>query len=228
VRTAGPDGARVTFGRAEGAPYRHVQLREPTVSRAHAEMTFHQSVPASNGSGSRGTSGTPARWRLENLSSTNPVVINGRSLDANGGATASACSSQNGDASAGATGGAMATAGARDGGRRLQKLWDRREVRGIAAPRPRRRVSLGGRPPAAVPAEEREIEVRDADDGANQVARLAQPAQPHPRAVPRATDDEVKTRFQHEQTFSGYSTQRTQSTQRAGKVFSLCPLWSLC
>jgi pSer/pThr/pTyr-binding forkhead associated (FHA) protein len=89
VRTAGPDGARVTFGRAEGAPYRHVQLREPTVSRAHAEMTFHQAVPASNGSGSRGTSGTPAYWRLENLSSTNPVTVNGRALDALGGVGAS-------------------------------------------------------------------------------------------------------------------------------------------
>jgi hypothetical protein len=89
VRTAGPDGARVTFGRAEGAPYRHVQLREPTVSRAHAEMTFHQSTPASNGSGLRGTSGTPAHWRLENLSSTNPVIVNGRALDSRGGAGAS-------------------------------------------------------------------------------------------------------------------------------------------
>lgn len=89
VRTAGPDGARVTFGRAEGAPYRHVQLREPTVSRAHAEMTFHQSAPASNGSGSRGTSGTQAHWRLENLSSTNPVTVNGRAMDSRGGADAS-------------------------------------------------------------------------------------------------------------------------------------------
>jgi hypothetical protein len=89
VRTAGPDGARVTFGRAEGAPYRHVQLREPTVSRAHAEMTFHQSVPALNGSGPRGTNGTPAHWRLENLSSTNPVTVNGRALDSRGGPGAS-------------------------------------------------------------------------------------------------------------------------------------------
>jgi hypothetical protein len=89
VRTAGPDGARVTFGRAEGAAYRHVQHREPTVSRAHAEMTFHQAVPASNGSGSRGTSGTPAHWRLENLSSTNPVTVNGRALGSRGGAGAS-------------------------------------------------------------------------------------------------------------------------------------------
>jgi hypothetical protein len=41
-----------------------------------------------SGTGSRDASS--ARWRLENLSSTNPVVVNGRSLDANGGATASA------------------------------------------------------------------------------------------------------------------------------------------
>ena len=30
-----------------------------------------------------------ARWRLENLSATNPVVVNGRPLDANGGVTSS-------------------------------------------------------------------------------------------------------------------------------------------
>ena len=29
------------------------------------------------------------RWRLENLSSTNPVVVNGRSLDLDGGAATS-------------------------------------------------------------------------------------------------------------------------------------------
>ena len=83
VRTGGPDGTCITFGRADGPPYRHVQLREPTVSRSHARMVLDQS-----GTGSRDASS--ARWRLENLSSTNPVVVNGRSLDANGGATASA------------------------------------------------------------------------------------------------------------------------------------------
>jgi hypothetical protein len=86
VRTPGPDGARVTFGRAEGAPYRHVQLREPTVSRAHARMTLE------NGSGPVSGKSTPpgplngVRWRLENLSATNPVVVNGRPLAADGGA----------------------------------------------------------------------------------------------------------------------------------------------
>jgi hypothetical protein len=89
VRTSGPDGTRVTFGRAEGAPYRHVQLREPTVSRAHARMALEQ-AGGSNGSPSRGTEGdaTP-RWRLENLSSTNPVVVNGTPLDADGGSNSS-------------------------------------------------------------------------------------------------------------------------------------------
>jgi hypothetical protein len=85
VRTPGPDGTRVTFGRAEGAPYRHVQLREPTVSRTHACMTLDARTPAPAGgdgrAASNGTSETP-RWRLENLSATNPVVVNGRPLAA--------------------------------------------------------------------------------------------------------------------------------------------------
>jgi len=85
VRTPGPDGTRVTFGRAEGAPYRHVQLREPTVSRAHARMTLENGLssggapPGSNGSHANGP-----RWRLENLSATNPVVVNGQPLAADG------------------------------------------------------------------------------------------------------------------------------------------------
>jgi pSer/pThr/pTyr-binding forkhead associated (FHA) protein len=89
VRTEGPDGTRITFGRADGAPYRHVQLREPTVSRAHAQMVYEQIPLASNGSGSRGTTGAGFHWRLENLSSTNPVSVNGRVLNAQGGPTAS-------------------------------------------------------------------------------------------------------------------------------------------
>jgi hypothetical protein len=89
VRTEGPDGTRITFGRAEGAPYRHVQLTEPTVSRAHAQMTFEPATASSNGSAPRGSTGSPARWRLENLSSTNPVTVNGRALDSRGGLGAS-------------------------------------------------------------------------------------------------------------------------------------------
>ncbi len=67
VKTAGPDADTITFGRLEGPPYRHVQLREPTVSRQHAKMTL------------RG--GT---WYLENLSGTNPVVVNGNALSGQG------------------------------------------------------------------------------------------------------------------------------------------------
>jgi hypothetical protein len=89
VRTAGPDGTRVTFGRAEGAPYRHVQLREPTVSRVHARMSLVQ-PGAVNGSALIGsTAGTGPRWLLENLSSTNPVVVNGAPLEAEGGVRSS-------------------------------------------------------------------------------------------------------------------------------------------
>jgi hypothetical protein len=86
VRTPGPDGTRVTFGRADGAPYRHVQLREPTVSRAHARMTL-ESSSSTGGGPSQSSNG--ARWRLENLSATNPVVVNGRPLAADGGASGS-------------------------------------------------------------------------------------------------------------------------------------------
>jgi hypothetical protein len=85
VRTAGPDGTRITFGRAEGAPYRHVQLREPTVSRAHARMSLDVSV----GGTPRTMPGNTGRWTLENLSSTNPVVVNGKALGSDGTAGAS-------------------------------------------------------------------------------------------------------------------------------------------
>lgn len=67
VRAFGPDGAVVTFGRADGPPYRHVQLREGTVSRAHARMSLESGA-----------------WRLTNLSLTNPVMINGVPLGAEG------------------------------------------------------------------------------------------------------------------------------------------------
>lgn len=70
VRTPGPDGTTITFGRAEGAQYRHVQLHIPTVSRMHAKLFLD------------GTS-----WSLTNLSATNPVVVNGIPL-AGEGATA--------------------------------------------------------------------------------------------------------------------------------------------
>jgi pSer/pThr/pTyr-binding forkhead associated (FHA) protein len=54
----------VTFGRGDGPPYRHVQLRAPTVSRMHARLTMQPG-------------GT---WTLENLSTTNPVVLNGTQI----------------------------------------------------------------------------------------------------------------------------------------------------
>lgn len=63
VKTAGADAETITFGRLEGPPYRHVQLREPTVSRQHARMTLRDGT-----------------WHLENLSSTNPVIVNGIAL----------------------------------------------------------------------------------------------------------------------------------------------------
>jgi FHA domain len=70
VRTAGPDGTSVTFGRSEGQAYRHVQLLEPTVSRVHARLSLD-----------------PDGWFLTNLSKTNPVLVNGRAV---AGTTASA------------------------------------------------------------------------------------------------------------------------------------------
>ena len=59
------DRAVVTFGRGEGAPYRHVQLKVPTVSRMHARMVLQPGADS---------------WTLENLSTTNPVAVNGVDL----------------------------------------------------------------------------------------------------------------------------------------------------
>jgi pSer/pThr/pTyr-binding forkhead associated (FHA) protein len=63
VRTWG-EIPEVTFGRVAGPPYRHVQLRSQTVSRQHARMQYVE-----------------GRWKITNLSQTNPVVINGQPLD---------------------------------------------------------------------------------------------------------------------------------------------------
>jgi hypothetical protein len=63
VRVPGPDGTEVTFGRSEGELYRHIQLRDQTVSRAHARMRLLDTT-----------------WHLLNLSQTNPVVHNGYAL----------------------------------------------------------------------------------------------------------------------------------------------------
>jgi hypothetical protein len=67
VRQAGATTTEITFGRGDGAPYRHVQLHEPTVSRLHAKITLEDK-----------------RWRLTNLSRTNPVVVNGTPLEGEG------------------------------------------------------------------------------------------------------------------------------------------------
>jgi hypothetical protein len=64
----GPGGTpEVTLGRMEGPTYRHVQLPAQTVSRMHARMRFEG-----------------GRWQLSNLSPTNPVLINGEPLEADG------------------------------------------------------------------------------------------------------------------------------------------------
>ena len=63
VRVPGPNGTEVTFGRSEGELYRHVQLHDPTVSRAHARLRFAE-----------------GRWSLCNLSQTNPVIHDGNVL----------------------------------------------------------------------------------------------------------------------------------------------------
>ncbi|MFN8580650.1 MAG: FHA domain-containing protein [Gemmatimonadaceae bacterium] len=67
VRPSGDELPSVTFGRLEGAPHRHVQLLDRTVSRQHARMTFAE-----------------GRWHLTNLSKTNPVSINGAPMSEEG------------------------------------------------------------------------------------------------------------------------------------------------
>ncbi|HET6680688.1 MAG TPA: FHA domain-containing protein [Gemmatimonadaceae bacterium] len=62
VRTG--ERTEITFGRSEGPLYRHVQLREQTVSRVHARLSREGS-----------------QWRLTNLSATNPLHVNGAPLD---------------------------------------------------------------------------------------------------------------------------------------------------
>jgi hypothetical protein len=64
VRANDSEPQDITFGRKEGPPYRHIQLLEPTVSRTHARMSRDGD-----------------RWRLTNLSRTNPVIVNGMPLD---------------------------------------------------------------------------------------------------------------------------------------------------
>jgi hypothetical protein len=63
VRMPGAAITEITFGRCAGAPYRHVQLEDATVSRKHARLRLQQQ-----------------RWHLTNWSSTNPVLHNGVEL----------------------------------------------------------------------------------------------------------------------------------------------------
>lgn len=64
VHVPGPDGTTVTFGRSDGELYRHIQLRDKTVSRAHARLAWRDGA-----------------WHLVNLSRTNPVAWNGTILE---------------------------------------------------------------------------------------------------------------------------------------------------
>jgi hypothetical protein len=64
VRPTDGTSAVITFGRREGPAYTHVQLLEPTVSRSHARLCQDTE-----------------RWRLVNLSRTNPVIVNRDALD---------------------------------------------------------------------------------------------------------------------------------------------------
>lgn len=66
ARAPGDTDVEVTFGRSEGPPNRHVQILARTVSRRHALMSL-----------------IDEHWQLTNLSTTNPLVLNGRVLAAN-------------------------------------------------------------------------------------------------------------------------------------------------
>jgi hypothetical protein len=57
------DVPEITIGRTPGPDSRHVQLQALTVSRAHARLRFEGE-----------------RWRIVNLSDTNPTVVNGAAL----------------------------------------------------------------------------------------------------------------------------------------------------
>jgi predicted component of type VI protein secretion system len=57
--------ADITIGAAEGPRHRHIKLPAETVSRTHARMQYQE-----------------GRWRITNLSATNPTLVNGQELDA--------------------------------------------------------------------------------------------------------------------------------------------------
>jgi hypothetical protein len=53
----------ITFGRSQGPPGRHVQLRDGTVSRRHAQLRF-----------------AGGRWEITNFATHNPVRVNAHPL----------------------------------------------------------------------------------------------------------------------------------------------------
>ena len=55
----------LTIGRTSGPPYRHIQIAAATVSRMHARIRYEDGV-----------------WRVCNLSTTNPLRVNGREVEA--------------------------------------------------------------------------------------------------------------------------------------------------
>ncbi|MEP7064625.1 MAG: FHA domain-containing protein [Gemmatimonadota bacterium] len=57
--------ADITIGAAEGPRHRHIKLPADTISRTHARMQYHD-----------------GRWRITNLSSNNPTLVNGQELGA--------------------------------------------------------------------------------------------------------------------------------------------------
>jgi hypothetical protein len=57
--------ADITIGAAEGPRHRHIKLPAETVSRTHARMQYQE-----------------GRWRITNLSATNPTLVNGQELGA--------------------------------------------------------------------------------------------------------------------------------------------------
>jgi hypothetical protein len=63
VRPAGQKVPEITIGRSSGSASRHIQIPQPTVSRLHARLRFEDGL-----------------WTLANLSSTNPVRVNGCEL----------------------------------------------------------------------------------------------------------------------------------------------------
>lgn len=55
----------ITIGAAEGPRHRHIKLPADAISRTHARMQYDQ-----------------GRWRITNLSASNPTLVNGQELGA--------------------------------------------------------------------------------------------------------------------------------------------------